>query len=157
MQFSFFFFFSLSKLSGLTLKKTDFTGDLGSSQWSSLPCRIWILPPSCIAVPANPILHVPRRLFPVQFLLGSELLFFLLPFPSPSSCSEQLWGGLILPGKNSICWPVLGRELAIHTALHPMFLSSSFPFHSYLSFPFYSTALQTIVLPHFNLSTPPPA
>lgn len=83
------FFFS-SKLWELTLKKGDHAGHLSSLQWPFLPYRIWLLSPPCIAVPANPILRVPRRLFPVQFLLGSERLFFLLALPSPSSCSEQL-------------------------------------------------------------------
>lgn len=41
------------------------------------------------------------------------------------------------------------------SASHVSFFFLPFPFLS--QFPFYSTALQTIVLPHFNLSTPPPA
>lgn len=50
--------------------------------------------------------------------------------------SEQLWGELIPLGKKPLAYGLL----ALHAALHPMLLSSSFRFPSYHSFPFHSPA-----------------
>lgn len=84
LPFSFtaiFLFFP--KLCELTLKKAAHTEHLNWPQWPFLPFRIRLLSSPYMAVPANPVLHIPRPLFPVQFLLGNELLFFSASPPSP--------------------------------------------------------------------------